>query len=306
MLLLIGCGKNQNPVTNNYYQQGLAQWELVGNVATMTVNALAVSNSQDVFIGSDIGVYHSSNNGITWTIVKDSLYVYTLAVSGNTIFKGTGRGIYRSSDNGASWTSAGLQDTEIRALAVSGSQNVFAGTYGKGVYHSSDNGASWAATGVRFADTSADTSINILAVSGNYIFAVAYCQGNTRVYRSQDNGATWATLSDSLFWVNSLVVSGSNIFVAGYYGVYRSSDNGATWTSTSLKTNRICMLAVSGSDIFAATYAGVLRSTDNGATWTQAGDGLDGSQCWYIIANSSYLFNASNLGYIWRLPLAGL
>jgi photosystem II stability/assembly factor-like uncharacterized protein len=62
-------------------------------------------------------------------------YSYSLAVVGNNIFLGTNFGLYFSSDKGNSWEKRndGLKSTNIRALSVKG-DTIYAGTIGGGMY----------------------------------------------------------------------------------------------------------------------------------------------------------------------------
>ena len=71
--------------------------------------------------------------------------IYCL-VSGANILAGVGNGVYHSTNNGTSWTldTAGMGDQYVYSLAVSGA-NIFAGTYNHGVYLSTNNGTSWTA-----------------------------------------------------------------------------------------------------------------------------------------------------------------
>ena len=61
--------------------------------------------------------------------------VYSFAVSGTNLFVGTDGGVFLSTNSGTSWTevNSGLTNTFVRALAVSGT-NLFAGTMGGGVW----------------------------------------------------------------------------------------------------------------------------------------------------------------------------
>ncbi len=72
-------------------------------------------------------------------------YIYALAVSGTNIFAGAdGDGVFRSTNNGTTWTlvSTGITNTRIFALATSGT-NLYAGTFGGGVFLSTNNGTNW-------------------------------------------------------------------------------------------------------------------------------------------------------------------
>jgi hypothetical protein len=92
-----------------------------------------------LFVGTEIGVFRSTNNGTSWTAVSTRFTnadVYALAVSGTNLFAGTnGGGVFLSTNNGTSWTAAstGLTNTTVWSLAVSGT-NLFAGTLGGGVW----------------------------------------------------------------------------------------------------------------------------------------------------------------------------
>jgi uncharacterized repeat protein (TIGR01451 family) len=115
-----------------------------GNLTNTNVVALTV-NGQDVFAATASGVFHSSNNGATWT-QRGLNYVQALTVvpitgGGTMLVAGTRYdGVLVSTNNGTSWTQR-LSNYEIISFAVSGT-NVFAGTSG-GVYYSTNSGISW-------------------------------------------------------------------------------------------------------------------------------------------------------------------
>jgi hypothetical protein len=131
-------------------------------------------------------------------------WINCLASSDTSLFMGTPAGIFRSSNNGTSWTkvNTGLTDTNVTALAVSGS-TIFAGTStqtidsvyeyngwyfgaiaGGGIFRSTDNGATWAAVNAGFPAIQTqlrgaltDMDVRSLAVCGGTLFAGSYAGG---------------------------------------------------------------------------------------------------------------------------------
>ncbi len=96
------------------------------------VTALA-ANSTNVFAGfNGSGIFHSTDNGISWSTVNSGLtnhYILCLTFSGTNLFAGTDSGLFISTNNGASWTAVnnGLPKIPVAALVVNGT-NFFAGT----------------------------------------------------------------------------------------------------------------------------------------------------------------------------------
>jgi photosystem II stability/assembly factor-like uncharacterized protein len=238
------------------------------------VHAFAV-DGDNIFVGTEGGVFFSSNNGATWTprsVGLTSLRIRALAIAGSNIFAATrDGGVFRSSDNGISWTAVntglgfgGIYVT-VNALIAKGT-NLFAGLDSGGVFRSSDNGATW---------TSVGGGGYAFAVIGENIFAGAYGY----VMLSTDNGTSWTALNTGLpnKDVQALAVSGSNIFAGTEGGgVFLSTNNGANWVAvnTGLINLVVNTLVANGSDIYAGTSGGMFLSTNNGASWTAINNGL--------------------------------
>ena len=161
-------------------------WTAVNSGLTNdSVFSLAASGSS-IFASTTSSVYHSSNNGATWTAVGSnsglpaSSYCH-LAASGNNVFAGKWgmNGIYRSSNNGATWTAvnSGLpESTWVMSFAVSGSK-IFAG--GSGVFLSTDSGTSWAG----FYDGLPGWTVDGLAVGESYIYASVTAHALHQIWR---------------------------------------------------------------------------------------------------------------------------
>jgi hypothetical protein len=238
------------------------------------VHAFAV-DGDNIFAGTEGGVFFSSNNGTTWTSRSTgltSLHIRGLAIIGSNLFVATyGGGVFRSSDKGISWTAVntglgfgGIYVT-VNALVAKGT-NLFAGLDSGGVFRSSDNGANWTLVG---------GGGYAFAVSGENIFAGAYGY----VMLSTDNGTSWTASNTGLpnKDVQALAISGSNIFAGTEGGgVFLSSNNGVSWTAvnTGLSNLLVNTLVANGSTIYAGTNNGMFLSTNNGATWTAINNGL--------------------------------
>ena len=158
-------------------QTARADWVQTNGPWGADIYALAVSGD-NIFTATSSGrVYHSTNNGTSWTPVSSGLSnttVYTFTVSGNTIFAGGTSGVFRSTNNGTSWTAetSGLSNNYIYSFCAS-SSSLFAGTYGGGVFRSFNNGTSWTAVNSGLTDS----RVLSLAVSDGTIFAGTYHNG---------------------------------------------------------------------------------------------------------------------------------
>jgi len=203
---------------------------------------------------------------------------------------------------------------EVFALAVS-DNNIFAGTHYGGVYISTDNGGSWEQRNNGFTNL----WITAIAISGENVFAGTRIDG---VFKSTDNGLNWTRVHYIGDYINSLYVTGNNIFEGTVYynpnypnkegGVYRSTDEGTSW----VKLNEgipylpdIKDFVFNGNYLFTVSYNnGAFRSNDYGANWELINNGLpiNYQQAIKLIANDSIVFIGTKGKGIFRSTNNGL
>lgn len=289
-----------------------ASWIKTYGVNAGNIPALAVSGTT-IFAGTGSGVFRSTNNGSSWTMVILASDIQSLAVRDSNIFAGTyGHGVLLSANNGTNWESfnKGLTDTIIMSITVS-DNNIFAGTR-TGVFLSINNDTSWTAVNNGLP---ANSQITSFAVNGTGdIFAGSYGYG---VFLSTNNGISWTAVNNGLL-VNPpiifcLAMNGGNIFASSIItpanggGVFLSTNSGASWTSVNngLPVNN-CVQSIAGCRglIFAGIQRkGVFFSADDGATWKAINDGLTDTNVLSLAMNDSTLF-AGTTGSVWLRPLS--
>ncbi|CAN5508084.1 hypothetical protein BH10BAC5_BH10BAC5_16070 [soil metagenome] len=174
--------------------------------------------------GSAPYLYLSTDEGMHWTISKDSVWIRAICFAGNDIYAGSGVSVLHSTNSGNSWGDLGFGEP-VSALLVKDNK-IFAGLDGRhiyyGIYISTNNGITWDSSGLN------DKPIYCLASSGNYIYAGTSYGG---LYISSDNGFNWHLSDLTAQGVMSICTSGKNIFASVYQdGIYCSTNNGTTWS----------------------------------------------------------------------------
>lgn len=280
------------------------QWVQTNGPYGCGAMALAASASH-LFAGiRGGGVYHSTNNGTTWTPVNSGLtnfFLYSLLLEGTDLFAGTEEGgVFRSTDYGAHWSvmNEGLTDDYVYALGAFGT-HLFAGTR-RGVFVSTDRAASWTAVNAGFTGH----CVFAFAVSGTRLYAGT----GAGCYLSNDSGATWSNVSAGLPFdsIHALAVMEPYVFAATRgLGVFRSSNNGGQWEWVSADFSWLIGLALASDStvLYVGTFGGGIgRSTDFGEHWVFSG--LDGHFVWDIVCDGGWVF-AATAGGIYRTSNQG-
>ena len=163
-----------------------------------------------VFIGSNNGLFKSTNSGKTWKQVHTGGWVMKLVESNGVLMATSQNGIIRSTDDGEIWDCV-LNEGGV-GIAIESIEGGFAAiTYNtksetRRVRTSYDGGKTWQPID---AGLTAQLSIASIIQVGEYFF----CGHPDGIFRSSDKGKTWKLLRPSIEnKVFNLFVSGNVIY----------------------------------------------------------------------------------------------
>lgn len=196
------------------------------------VNVRAVLlNGQNIFAASEKGVYKSSDNGVSWTLINDPIpypETHDLIAVGGKIIKACANGLSVSEDGGSNWT---LNPNVLGPIFGLGASDGFVYAGGGPTYISGDGGSTWIkhvwddsgyglSSAWKFTHTE---GITFASVSQKGVYA--------------DPGAgDWTPRNTGIESLNSVDIDSqdSTIVVAARLdGIFLSEDLGFTWTNIS-------------------------------------------------------------------------
>jgi len=297
---------------------GLSWTEEVTGMTNTFIGPILTKASGDIFAASaaasahaTAGVFHSTDNGNSWTEANLRSTAYSqvnslvLMPSGSIIAATRGSGIYRTSNNAANWQRIGsdIPDSNFLCLAVSQTGQLLAGTQNHGAFLSTDQGDHWA----NVTKTINDTAINSAAIdsSGNLIISTTQ-----NIYYSTDMGAHWISLGTGLTgtFIGPLAVNKSGtIFVYQYgAGFLQGSISGGGWQNKTagLPHSAVSSITLDHDTLYVTTDTGIFRSTNEGTTWIALNDGISGvfnSFKSVAIGPNGYLFAGSYGDGVFRI-----
>ncbi len=216
----------------------------------------------------------------------------------NLVFVGTDRGIFRSTDNLATWTrlnnSWNVKEIEFHPTKDSIIylyENYYWGSNKNNIFKSTNLGVSYTALGNITGNTDARINIALSAICPNCIFL----SSDNGIWKSTDGGTTFTTTVNpapngvSLFYATPNDNDTSK-YVSGYVDLFRSTNGGrsfnqCTWWSlgsaqhgngnfqqnynnSTSYVHADCnyLTAVNGA-FYGCTDGFLVKSTDNGTTW---------------------------------------
>ena len=243
-------------------------------------------------------------NGLVYAMAVDSsgnLYIGgDFTVAGNTIVN------HIAKWNGSGWSALGLgMNGWVDALVVSGTNLYVGGDFtaatnsgGTAIaanYAAKWDGSSWSALG-----SGMDGSVRALVVSGSDLYAGGYFttatnSGGTTIaanYVAKWDGSGWSALGSGMNGaVSALAVSGSNVFVGGFFTTaganpakYIAKWDGSGWSALGSGMDKaVYALATSGNNVYAGGafmlaggHMAYLIAKWDGSNWSALGMGIGG------------------------------
>ncbi len=257
------------------------------------------SSGGGVLASSDNGTTWSfADSGLT---TKYATYVMTILADSQYVFVGTDTGVFRSSDTGRTWTQFKVGSCEVVSLGQFGNR-IFAGTgdgwipcCGGTLFCSTDFGTTW---------DSVNSSLRGLIVYSfaserGFFFAVT----DSGVFRSADSGITWEHLSYGFSKNTRLIGTDAGILYAGASGLLRSMDDGKSWIAIDPAIPVHDMLLVGRSIYYTSDFYAMRRYDTNGSAGIPVDTGIDGIGGNWLGLGGQYLFSGGGLGGTFRRPL---
>lgn len=217
--------------------------------------------------------------------------IHTLDYFGNNLFCGSDGGIFKSTNSGSSWTdlTAGLEVTQFYRLGMSATNagTIIGGAQDNGC--SLLKSGSWThVTGGDGMECIVDYSDN------NYIYSTSQFGNIYRSSNggASFTGIT-GSISETGAWVTPYVIDPNipTTLYAGYENVFKTTNRGISWTQISnfSATGTIRSMAVAPSNsnvIYIATLTQLRKTTNGGANWTVINNGLPNLNISYITVHN--------------------
>jgi photosystem II stability/assembly factor-like uncharacterized protein len=301
-------------------------------------------------------VLKSGDGGATWTVLAKlpRRALSLVALDADTLLVGTEFGLYRSSDAGATFKVVSPSGTKWTSLVVESPSRIWA--LGAELHLSTDKGASWTAapTGLKLSALSGDGAGALWAVGGDETIAVSIDGGpwvrqhardggealldvfasdplhvwaidaKGGVYRTADGGAGWeeqrATLPTGAMALYG--IARDRLWASGEQGLANTT-NGASWTHSTPGLDRT-LTSVWVSDTQTLTAVGelgvVLTSSTAGAQWAlrDAGTAATFTDVWgtgserFASTIDGTILHSGNAGATWQpranvgMPVRGI
>ncbi|RPI18343.1 MAG: T9SS C-terminal target domain-containing protein [Ignavibacteriae bacterium] len=222
----------------------------------------------------DFGFKYSTDAGITWQNVSDSVPVSTdFCAEGNSLYV-SDNGILKSTNYGNNWIFRGKGVTSLSIYKVFCDNNNIFAFNNSSISISNDNGESWSNI---YDNLIPGGNQTFSAVNGNYFVAT-----DSGIYKSTNNGINWANITGSIPWSTG----GGNTVGSAFGQLYFYSPAAGLLKSTNLGISWITLPVFPGTGInyfmehnnnlfvYTTEIHGLYRSSDMGNSWLTINNGI--------------------------------
>lgn len=329
-----------NMFITNLAEWNGSSWSAVGSGVNGTVDALVFSGGNlyaggaFTTAGGKVVNHIAVWNGSDWSALGGGMNntVFTLTTSGGNLYAGgfftmaTNNGPvavnvgYIAEWNGNSWTNLGIgMNSTVVALATLGTNVVAGGQFTYGGYTPAPYIAEWNGTTWLALAGGLNSSVTALAVSGTNLFVGGNFKQATNSgpsvistpYIAEWNGSSWTNLALGLNnSVESLGVSGANLFVGGYFTFATNTGpvaiaasliaewNGSSWSALGTGVGQVGLsvtaLGFWGGNLIAGggfTRADTVGADNlaqwDGANWSPVVSGLNNSVAAVVVMGTN-------------------
>ncbi len=259
----------------------------------------------DIFLGgNEVGIIHSSDNGISWNSSNDgltALKVKQLVKSGEYLIASTASDLFRSKD-GLVWFNIGRANGNILNNILAKGDSLLT-TQSRLILYSTDHGDSWnffpsqglpnkpltlnyvhdsdiyASAGDLYAFRN-ESWVQLIGNTGYQLYRSMtetndklFVSSGLLLYASEDEGITWSERTGNLPLGNGIIrtIQGVNdyLFVAIENDIYKSKDLDSEWVNTDFEVSgTIREIHIFNDYVFVGAYRnGIHFSPDMGDTW---------------------------------------
>lgn len=316
-------GANWTRMTIWSYPEGNSQYAHADHHAM----AFMPGNPSTVLLGTDGGIFKSTNGGTSWTGLNSGLVTYQYyaicndALQPNVAFGGTQDNGTNKYNNSSTHTRPLGGDGGYCNVDFTNSNIVYATTQRGNHYKSTNGGTSFSAIQSGISGAGAWVTPRVMDPSNPNILYT----GTNLVYKTTNGGSSWTAISGALdaSYISCLAVAPSDpqtIYVGyeGYDGkVFKTNNGGTNWTNieSGIPERYPTYLAVDplNRDIVYCTVSGygsghVWKSTNGGASWSNSSTGLPDIPVNCIVIDQSdgnKLYAATDLGVYYSSNAGG-
>ena len=277
---------------------------LCGTISSSNPQVMVIAVSK----GTTATPFRTTDRGVSWSIVSDSLSFRPQAVSfqpgSDSILYAVDSKVFRSTDRGQTWSQLGTPDATVwcnLGFSAADPNEVWlagysaAGAGGRAAAAvSTDAGTNWTVFDCDSAVRSCSYSIALDPTHDSIIYCGGSIAGRAVVYKSTDKGSSWtrhdlptSAMPDSTEpdrpppqevpvggRMQFLYVDPTNpsVLLAAmtWFGVFRSTDAGATWTHYAgiHEAHSLAYVPLQPEVVFIGATNGMYKTVDAGAHWS--------------------------------------